>query len=214
MVTCQGSTRSELPCGLLALCRRIPAVNAIGMDLRDPINPGLTRSRKAVQKKKKKMDTAAELGRNPVSKHQIQPEYELSRLTRDGTAKPVSRDQILTRERGQEHIDFPCSADHVQDWQPYPVMHTLAICVTIHKDTSLANYSNTVCSTRVAAVTVILLDYNRLYNYGIVCVCVCVCVCFLPIHSGHQVRWTYQPGSHRRKLTQDFSCTFFLQCVP
>ena len=22
-------------------------------------------------------------------------------------------------------------------------------------------------------------------------------VCFLPIHSGHQVRWTYQPGSHR-----------------
>ena len=34
--------------------------------------------------------------------------------------------------------------------------------------------------------------------------CVCVCVCFLPIHSGHQVRWTYQPGSHRRKVTQDF----------
>ena len=24
-----------------------------------------------------------------------------------------------------------------------------------------------------------------------------MCVCFLPIHSGHQVRWTYQPGSHR-----------------
>ena len=31
-----------------------------------------------------------------------------------------------------------------------------------------------------------------------------VFVCFLPIHSGHQVRWTYQPGSHRRKVTQDF----------
>ena len=30
-----------------------------------------------------------------------------------------------------------------------------------------------------------------------------MCVCFLPIHSGHQVRWTYQPGSHRRKVTQD-----------
>ena len=25
----------------------------------------------------------------------------------------------------------------------------------------------------------------------------CVCVFFLSIHSGHQVRWTYQPGSHR-----------------
>ena len=41
-----------------------------------------------------------------------------------------------------------------------------------------------------------------------------VCVCFLPIDSGHQVRWTYQPGSHRRKVTQDFSSTFFLRCVP
>ena len=40
-----------------------------------------------------------------------------------------------------------------------------------------------------------------------------VCVlCSLPIHSGHQVRWTYQPGSHRRKVTQDFSSTFFLGC--
>ena len=26
---------------------------------------------------------------------------------------------------------------------------------------------------------------------------VCVCVCFLPIYSGRQVRWMYQPGSHR-----------------
>ena len=46
----------------------------------------------------------------------------MSRLTRDGIAEPVSRDQILRREvRGQGNIDFPCSADHVQDWQPYPV---------------------------------------------------------------------------------------------
>ena len=29
-------------------------------------------------------------------------------------------------------------------------------------------------------------------------------MCFLLIHSGHQVRWTYQPGSHRRKVTLDF----------
>ena len=45
----------------------------------------------------------------------------MSRLARDGTAEPVSRDQILRRERGQGNIHFPCSADHVQDWQPYPV---------------------------------------------------------------------------------------------
>ena len=37
-------------------------------------------------------------------------------LTRDGTAEPVSRDQILRRERGQGNIDFPCCTDdHVQE---------------------------------------------------------------------------------------------------
>ena len=42
-------------------------------------------------------------------------------MTRDGTAEPVSRGQILRRGRGQGNIHFPCSADHEQDWQPYPV---------------------------------------------------------------------------------------------
>ena len=65
----------------------------------------------------------------------------MSRLTRDGSAKPVSRDQILRRERGQGSIHFPCSADHEQDGQPYPVdpysaitqlTHPLAKCVMIH----------------------------------------------------------------------------------
>ena len=45
----------------------------------------------------------------------------MSRLTRDGTAEPVSRDQIFRHERGQEDVFFSCSADLVQDWQPYPV---------------------------------------------------------------------------------------------
>ena len=68
------------------------------------------------------MDAVAELGKNPVSKHQIQPKYEMSRLTRDGTAEPVSRDQFLGHERGRGNIYFLCSADHEQeDWQPYPV---------------------------------------------------------------------------------------------
>ena len=59
---------------------------------------------------------AAELGRNPVSKHQIQPEYGDEQADAgDGTAKPVSRDQILRCERGQGNNHFPCSADHVQD---------------------------------------------------------------------------------------------------
>ena len=51
----------------------------------------------------------------------------MSRLTRDGTAEPVSRDQILRHARGREYY-FPCSADHEQDWQPYPVDPYSAIC--------------------------------------------------------------------------------------
>ena len=52
----------------------------------------------------------------------------MSRLTRDGTAEPVSRDQILRHARGQGNIHFPCSADHEQDWQPCPVDPYSAIC--------------------------------------------------------------------------------------
>ena len=52
----------------------------------------------------------------------------MSRLTLDGTAEPVSRDQILRHARGQGNTNFPCSADHEQDWQPYPVDPYSAIC--------------------------------------------------------------------------------------
>ena len=58
----------------------------------------------------------------PISKRFIKPplihiESSLDRL--DGTVEPISRDQILRREHGQRNINFPCSADHEQDWQPY-----------------------------------------------------------------------------------------------
>ena len=52
----------------------------------------------------------------------------MSTLTRDGTAEPVSRGQILRHARGQGNIHFPCSADHEQDWQPDPVDPYSAIC--------------------------------------------------------------------------------------
>ena len=51
---------------------------------------------------------------------------EMSKLTRDGTAEPDSRDQTLRRERGQRIVNFPCSAaDHEQDWQPCPVVRAI-----------------------------------------------------------------------------------------
>ena len=39
-----------------------------------------------------------------------------------------TRDQILRHARGQGNVHFPCSADHEQDWQPYPVDPYSAIC--------------------------------------------------------------------------------------
>ena len=68
---------------------KVPAVNAVGTQLRDPINSGLARWRIMAI-----MDAAAELGRNPVSKHQIQLECGDGQrlMMRNGTAEPVSRD--------------------------------------------------------------------------------------------------------------------------
>ena len=83
------------------------------------------------------MDAAAELGRNPVSKILS---TEMSRLTRDGIAEPVSQDLILRRERGPGNIHFPGSADHEQDWLPYPV--DPSSCYAIHMNT--VSYIHTV----------------------------------------------------------------------
>ena len=54
----------------------------------------------------------------------------MSRPTRNGTAEPVSRDQIL--RHGQGNIHSPCSADHEQDWQPYLVDPYSAIICDDH----------------------------------------------------------------------------------
>ena len=56
---------------------------------------------------------------------------EMSRLTRDGFAEPVSRDQILRHEREQGKINLPCSADHEQDWQVRPVDTYSAIYIYV-----------------------------------------------------------------------------------
>ena len=62
------------------------------------------------------MDAAAELRRNPISKHQIQPEYgdeqaDTGRDCRNRLAGPNSQ-----RELGQGNIHFIYLADHDQDW--------------------------------------------------------------------------------------------------
>ena len=56
-------------------------------------------------------------------------------------------------------------------------------------------------STVITAAYIYYTDNNRHVNNYNKYNSMCVCVCLLPIDSGHQVRWTYQPGSHRRKVT-------------
>ena len=77
-----------------------------------------------------------------MSKHLIQPEYgdEQADAGR-GLPKPSRESnplkgsshyfeaEVLRRNRGQGISHFPCSADHEQDWQPYRLIHTLAIVV-------------------------------------------------------------------------------------
>ena len=66
---------------------------------------------------------------------------EMSKLTRDGTAEPVSRDQVLRREWGQRIIHFPCSAaDHEQDWEPCPVVRAIHTNIVLHTHTAVVTY--------------------------------------------------------------------------
>ena len=57
---------------------------------------------------------------------------EMSRLAQNGTTKPVSRDQILRREHGQGNIHLPVQLTTNRIGNLTRLIHTLAICVTIH----------------------------------------------------------------------------------
>ena len=70
----------------------------------------------------------------------------MSRLMRDGTAEPVSRGEILRRERGQgkfmfSFFFFPVQLTTEQDWQPYPVdpypSYVMTICIRTYSTWSL-----------------------------------------------------------------------------
>ena len=71
------------------------------------------------------MDAVVESGRNPVSKHQTQPELDNDQADagQDGRTKPVSRETKFSgANEDREMFISPCSADHhEQDWQPYPI---------------------------------------------------------------------------------------------
>ena len=77
------------------------------------------------------MDAAAELGRNPVSTR-FSLSMEMSRLTRDGRAEPVSRDQTLRHARRQGNIIFPVQLTTSRIDNFTRLIHTLLYVMTIH----------------------------------------------------------------------------------
>ena len=56
----------------------------------------------------------------------------MSRLTRDGTAEPVSRDQILRHARGQGNTIFPVQLTTSRIGNLTRLIHTLLYVMTIH----------------------------------------------------------------------------------
>ena len=109
----------------------------------------------------------AELGRIPISKHQIQPVYGDEQADAERTtAKTVSRDQILRRKRGQGNIYFPCSADHEQDWQNLTrLIHNLVTfdhtLIAIQGNRNRGKKKKTFChiGSRMVVSTIILSNY-------------------------------------------------------
>ena len=80
------------------------------------------------------MDAAAELGRNPVSKHQIQPEYGderagAGRNCRTRLARTNSQARTADREIT---LIFPVQLTTSRIGDLTRLIHTLAVCVTIH----------------------------------------------------------------------------------
>ena len=56
----------------------------------------------------------------------------MSKLTRDGTAEPVSRDQILRHARGQGDTIFPVQLTTSRIGNLTRLIHTLLYVMTIH----------------------------------------------------------------------------------
>ena len=80
----------------------------------------------------KYMDAATELGRNPVSNTRFSLSMEMSKLTRDGTAETVSRDQMLRRKWGQGKKKNPVQLTTGRFGNLTRLILTFALCVIMH----------------------------------------------------------------------------------
>ena len=70
-------------------------------------------------------DVVAERGKPRVrTRFSLGVEDEHAGAGQDGRTclvRPTSQERTRGQEKMQEKMHFSCSADHVQDWQPYPV---------------------------------------------------------------------------------------------
>ena len=73
------------------------------------------------------MEAAAEFGSNPVSKHQIRPEYGDEQVNAEGTAEPVSRDKFSGANANREIFVFPVQLTTSRIGNLTRLIHTLAI---------------------------------------------------------------------------------------
>ena len=78
----------------------------------------------------------------------------MSRLTRDGTAEPVSRDQILRHARGQGNIIFPVQLTTSRIGNLTRLIHTLLYVMTIH------TYIHTYIAKRTEVLQELALVYK------------------------------------------------------
>ena len=67
----------------------------------------------------------------------------MSRPTRDRTAEPISRDQILRHARGQESIIFPVQLTTSRIGSLTRLIHTLLYVMTIHTYGYILHITNT-----------------------------------------------------------------------
>ncbi|CAN0001872.1 unnamed protein product, partial [Ascophyllum nodosum] len=140
----------------------------------------------------------------------------LPRVRRHRASKPQgSSERVLPWQVTMDQL-ICASLSHTHYWYEVGMLKVLCIAGGIDRlstdfsvffrSTALFWHKTGHCSSNFCFLTTMKI-HNLVESY------MCVVLCFLPIHSGHQVRWTYQPGSHRRKVTQDFSSTFLLRCV-
>ena len=81
----------------------------------------------------KNMDVADELGRNSLSKHHIQPEYgdKQADVGRD-LSNPSRKTKFSGANTDKEILTFPVQLTTSRIGSLTRLIHTLAICVTIH----------------------------------------------------------------------------------